>query len=52
LANAIKNVYLPGESLTLRIIHEGTDRGQGVGYLDDGTMVVVENGGRFMNKDI
>lgn len=52
LANAIKNVYLPGESLTLRIIHEGTDRGQGVGYLDDGTMVVVENGSRFMNKDI
>jgi len=52
LANAVKYVYLPGESLTLRIIDEGTDRGQGVGYLDDGTMVVVENGSRHINHDI
>jgi len=52
LANAVKNIYLPGETLTLRIIHEGTDRGQGVGYLEDGTMVVVENGSRFVNRDV
>ena len=52
LANAVKNVYLPGESLKLRIIDEGTDRGQGVGYLEDGTMVVVENGSRFINHEV
>lgn len=44
LANAVRAVYLPGEDLTLRIIQEGKERGQGVGYLDDGTMVVVEDG--------
>ncbi len=52
LANAVKNVYLPGEALTIRIIHKGTDRGQGVGYLEDGTMIVVENGERFINRDV
>jgi uncharacterized protein YacL len=52
LANAVKNIYLPGESLTLRIIQKGTDHGQGVGYLDDGTMVVVENGVRYINHDV
>lgn len=52
LANAVKSIYLPSESLTIRIIQEGTDRGQGVGYLDDGTMVVVENSSRFINHDV
>jgi uncharacterized protein YacL len=44
LANAVKSVVLPGESLTVNIIQEGREAGQGVGYLDDGTMVVVEDG--------
>lgn len=44
LANAIKTIYLPGESLSVRVIQEGKEQDQGVGFLDDGTMVVVENG--------
>jgi uncharacterized protein YacL len=44
LANAVKSVVLPGENLTINIIQEGKEHGQGVGYMDDGTMVVVENG--------
>jgi len=45
-------VVLPGEPLTVRIIQEGKEAGQGVGYLDDGTMVVVEDGRRFIDQDI
>jgi len=44
LANAVKSVMLPGESVLVTIIQEGKEEGQGVGYLDDGTMVVVEDG--------
>jgi uncharacterized protein YacL len=44
LANAVKSVMLPGELLCVRIIQEGKEINQGVGYMDDGTMVVVENG--------
>ncbi|MCB9852177.1 MAG: TRAM domain-containing protein [Phycisphaerales bacterium] len=44
LANALKPVALPGEALTVKIIKPGEEGGQGVGYLDDGTMVVVDNG--------
>jgi uncharacterized protein YacL len=49
LAGAVKSVVAPGEELTLRVVQEGKEAGQGVGYLDDGTMVVVENGRRFIN---
>jgi uncharacterized protein YacL len=49
LANAVKSVVLPGESLTVNIIQEGREAGQGVGYLDDGTMVVVEDGRAQLN---
>jgi uncharacterized protein YacL len=52
LANAVKTVLLPGESMKVRIIQEGKELGQGVGYLDDGTMVVVENGRRYINRTI
>ncbi len=52
LANAVKTVLLPGESMKVRIIQEGKELGQGVGYLDDGTMVVVENGRRHINKTV
>ena len=46
LANAVKAVVLPGEEMSVKIIQEGKEPGQGVGYLDDGTMIVVEGGGR------
>ena len=52
LANAVKSVLLPGEEMPLRIIQEGKESGQGVGYLEDGTMVVVENGRRFINQEV
>lgn len=52
LANAVKSVVHPGEELSVRIIQEGKEPGQGVGYLDDGTMIVVEGGARFMNQDL
>jgi uncharacterized protein YacL len=44
LANAVKSVVLPAERMNLNIFQEGKEHGQGVGYMDDGTMVVVENG--------
>ena len=44
LANAVKAVYLPGETIEVQVIQEGKEAGQGVGYLDDGTMVVIEDG--------
>lgn len=50
LADALKLVVLPGEHLDVRLVREGTQPGQGVGYLDDGTMVVVEGGRRFIGK--
>jgi uncharacterized protein YacL len=52
LANSVKAVLLPGEVVEVKIIQEGKERGQGVGYLSDGTMVVVEDGKDHMNEDI
>ncbi len=52
LANAVKVIYLPGEKFSIRIIQEGSSPGQGRGYLDDGTMVVVQNGLRHMDRVI
>lgn len=52
LANAVKAVVLPGEDMAIRIIQEGKESGQGVGYLEDGTMVVVENGRRYLDEEI
>ncbi len=49
LANAVKPALLPGEDITIRIMQEGKELGQGVGYLDDGTMIVVEGGRHYMN---
>jgi uncharacterized protein YacL len=46
LAGALRPVVLPGEEMAVRIVREGKEPGQGVAYLDDGTMVVVENGRR------
>lgn len=52
LANAVKSVLLPGEPLSVNIIQEGKESGQGVGYLDDGTMVVVEDGRNYLNREV
>ncbi len=52
LANAVKPVLLPGEDLPIRIMQDGKELGQGVGYLDDGTMIVVEGGRQFMNSTV
>lgn len=52
LANAVKTVFLPGEDIPIKIIQEGKEVGQGVGYLEDGTMVVVENGRRYINQEV
>ena len=52
LANAVKSIVHPGEEMTVRIIQEGKEAGQGVGYLDDGTMIVVEGGVRFMDQEL
>ena len=52
LANAVKSVLLPGETLSVRVIQEGKEMGQGVAYMDDGTMVVIENGREYMNQEI
>ncbi|MBI4337706.1 MAG: PIN domain nuclease [Chloroflexi bacterium] len=52
LANALKPVVLPGEEMTVRVIQEGKEPGQGVGFLDDGTMVVIEGGKRFINTHL
>ena len=49
LANALKSIVLPGEELRVHIVQEGKEAGQGVAYLDDGTMVVVEGGRRYLN---
>lgn len=50
LANAVKSVVLPGEVLNINIFQEGKEIGQGVGYMDDGTMVVVENGKEYIGE--
>ena len=52
LANAVKPVVLPGEEITVRIIQEGREANQGIGFLDDGTMVVVEGGRRYLNSQL
>ena len=54
LANAVKTIILPGETMSVKIIQEGKERDQGVAYLSDGTMVVIENGKHYIesNKDV
>jgi uncharacterized protein YacL len=52
LANALKAVVLPGEEITVRVIQEGKELGQGVGYLDDGTMIVIEGGRRYLGSQL
>jgi uncharacterized protein YacL len=52
LATSLKPVVLPGEEMEIKIIQEGKEFGQGVGFLDDGTMVVVEGGRRHLNTQV
>ncbi|MDA1054565.1 MAG: PIN/TRAM domain-containing protein [Planctomycetota bacterium] len=52
IANSLKPVYLPGEHLDVRIVKPGEEQGQGVGYLDDGTMIVVEGGRDHVNQNV
>jgi uncharacterized protein YacL len=52
LANAVKTVLIPGETLNIQIIQPGKEAGQGVGYLEDGTMVVVEDGQPYIDQSI
>lgn len=52
LANALKPIVLPGETMKVQVIKEGKEPGQGIAYLDDGTMVVIDNGKKFMGKNI
>lgn len=52
LANAVKSVLLPGEVMQIKVIQEGREAGQGVAYMDDGTMVVIENGRDLIDKEI
>ena len=48
----MKPVFLPGEQVEVRIVKAGEESGQGVGYLDDGTMIVVEGGREYVNKKV
>jgi uncharacterized protein YacL len=52
LAHAVKPILLPGEEMTVKVIQDGKEYGQGVGYLDDGTMIVVESGKQFIGSDV
>ena len=51
LSNALKPVVLAGEILKVSLLKEGKDQNQAIGYLDDGTMIVVENGRKKLHKD-
>ncbi|HLB94796.1 MAG TPA: TRAM domain-containing protein, partial [Nitrospiria bacterium] len=51
LCNALKPVVLPGEVMRVFVLKEGKESGQGVAYLDDGTMIVVDNGRRLIGRN-
>lgn len=52
LAGALRPVLLPGEEMRVQVLREGKEPGQGVGYLDDGTMIIVDNGKRHIGETI
>jgi uncharacterized protein YacL len=52
IANALKPVFLPGEVIDIQIVKQGEEAGQGIGYLEDGTMIVVEGGREHVNKTV
>lgn len=52
LANAVKPIVLPGEDMMVNLIKDGKEQGQGIAYLDDGTMIVVDGGKRYVGQDV
>jgi uncharacterized protein YacL len=52
LSHSLRPITLPGEMLTIKIIQKGSNRDQGVGYLDDGTMIVIEGGARYVGREV
>ena len=52
LSNAVKQIILPGEKITVQVIREGKEEDQGIAYLDDGTMIVVENGKKLVGETV
>ena len=52
LANAVKPIVLPGEEMVVQVVKDGKETGQGVAYLDDGTMIVVDGGRRYISQTI
>ena len=52
LSNALKPIFMPGETLQVRIMKPGEEAGQGVGYLEDGTMVVIEGGREHVSENV
>ena len=52
LANAVKPIALPGEELSIQVIKDGKENSQGIGYMNDGTMVVVEGGRKHIGETI
>ncbi|WP_026478128.1 PIN/TRAM domain-containing protein [Alkaliphilus transvaalensis] len=52
LANAVKPIVLPGEEMLVQVVKDGKESGQGLAYLDDGTMIVVDSGKKFIGKNI
>ena len=52
LANAVKPIALPGEDMTVQVRKDGKENGQGIGYLDDGTMIVVDGGRKFIGENV
>lgn len=52
LANAIKPAFLPGEAVHVKVVQQGKEPGQGVAFLEDGTMIVVEGGGSYLQREL
>jgi uncharacterized protein YacL len=52
LSHSLRPITLPGETLNIKIIQKGSNRDQGVGYLDDGTMIVIEGGARYVGREV
>ncbi len=52
LANAVKPIALPGEEMVVQVVKDGKENGQGIGYMEDGTMIVVDGGKRHMGKSV
>lgn len=52
LSHSLRPIALPGETLNIKIVQKGSNRDQGVGYLDDGTMIVIEGGARYVGREV